>query len=81
MKPAVNLEGDYGKSNQRAPAASRRAQAGTVARGEVGSGNFGDRVATWFRIISPNKPTKANYIGGFAEENGASAEGEMGEGG
>jgi hypothetical protein len=41
---AVNLEGDYGKSRERASGTSQGAQPSTVARGKVGSGNFGDRV-------------------------------------
>jgi hypothetical protein len=41
IRVAVNLEGDYGKSRERASGASYRAQAGAVARREAGSSNFG----------------------------------------
>jgi hypothetical protein len=76
---AVNLEGDYGKSGKCASAASCGAARSAVARRKLGPSDFSDRVATRFRIISPNKPTEANHIGGFTAENGAGAEGEMGE--
>jgi hypothetical protein len=76
---AVNLEGDYGKSRKCASAASCGAARSAVARREIRPSDFSDRVATRFRIISPNKPTEANCIGSFTAENGAGAEGEMGE--
>src|SRR5580692_1299715 len=79
IRVAVNLEGDYGKSRECASAASCGAARSAVARREVRPSDFSDRVATWFRIISPNKPTEANCIGSFTAENGAGAEGEMGE--
>jgi hypothetical protein len=80
MKAAVNLEGAiYGKFNQRASAASCWAQSGTVARGEVGSSDFRDRVVKRIGNIPDRKPTEANNIGSFTTENGASAKGEMGE--
>jgi hypothetical protein len=79
IRAAVNLEGDYGKSRKCASAASCGAARNAVARREVRPSDFSDRVATWLRIISPNKPTEANYIGSFTPENGAGAEGEMGE--
>src|SRR5580698_2669961 len=77
---AVNLEGDYGKSRKCASPASCGAARSAVARREVRPSDFSDRVATWFRIISPNKPTEANDIGSFTAENGPSSKGEMGEG-
>jgi hypothetical protein len=80
MKPAVNLEGDYGKSNQCASAASCGAARSAVARGEVGSGNFGDRVLERYGNIPEDKPTDPNGIGSFAAENGAGTKGEMGKG-
>jgi hypothetical protein len=80
IRVAVNLEGgDYGKSNQRASGASRRAQASTVALGEVGSSNFSDRVVKWFGSIPRWKPTEANYLCRFASKNGAGAKSEMGK--
>ena len=79
IRVAVNLEGDYGKSRKCASTASCGAARSAVARREVRPSDFSDRVATRFRIISPNKPTEANYIGGFEAENGAGSEGEMGE--
>jgi hypothetical protein len=51
MKPAVNLEGDYGKSRECASAASCGAATGTVATGEIRSSNFGHRVVKRFRNI------------------------------
>jgi hypothetical protein len=62
-----------------ASAASCGAASSAVARREVRPSDFSDRVATWFRIISPDKPSEANYIRGFEAENGAGSEGEMGE--
>ena len=79
MVPLSNTEGDYGKSRKCASAASCGAARSAVARREVRPSDFSDRVAPWFRIISPNKPAEANCIGSFTAENGAGAEGEMGE--
>src|SRR3984885_9672392 len=79
IRVAVNLEGDYGKSRKCASTASCGAASSAVARREVRPSDFSDRVATWFRIISPDKPSEANYIRGFEAENGAGSEGEMGE--
>jgi hypothetical protein len=81
ITPAVNLEGDYGKSNQCASVASCGAARSAVARREVRPSDFYDRVAKWFRNIPERKPTKPNYFGGFTAENGAGTKGAMGEGG
>jgi len=80
IRVAVNLEGDYGKSRKYASAASCGAARSAVARREVRPSDFSDRVATWFRIVSPYKPTQAKTFGSFSAENGASSKGEMGEG-
>jgi hypothetical protein len=79
--PAIKYRGrNNGKSNQRASAPSYRAQASAVARGEVGSSNFRDRVFERYGNISHGHPTDPNRIGSFAAENGAGTKGEMGEG-
>ena len=80
IRIAVNLEGDYGKSNQCASAASCGAARSAVARGEVGSSNYSDRVFERYGSIPESKPTDPRSIGGFAEENGAGTKGEMGKG-
>ncbi len=72
--------GNNGKSNQRASAASCGAARSAVARGEVGSSDFRDRVFEQYRSIPQINPTDPNYLGGFAPENGAGTKGEMGEG-
>jgi hypothetical protein len=80
MKPAVKYRGgNNGRSNQCASAASRRAASGTVARGEVGSSNFKDRVVERFGSIPQVGPLNPNRIGSFAEENGAGAASALGK--
>ena len=79
IRVAVNLEGDYGKSNQCSSAASCRAARSAVARREVRPSDFRDRVAKWFRNIPERKPTSPNYLGSLTTENGAGAKGEMGK--
>ena len=79
IRVAVNLEGDYGKSNQCASAASFGAARSEVARGEVRTSDFRDRVARSFRKIPERKTSNPNYLGSFATENGEGAKGEMGE--
>jgi len=77
---ALNLEGDYGKSRERASAASCGAGSSAVAVGEIRSSNFGHRVVKRFGNIPKHKPTQADHIGSFAAENGAGTEGKMGKG-
>jgi hypothetical protein len=79
MKPAVNLEGDYGKSTECAPATSCRAQPGADRGREVRSSDFRHRVFEWYRSIPQGNATDPNRIGGFAAEDGAGAKGEMGK--
>jgi hypothetical protein len=69
-----------GESNQCASAASCGAARSAVARREVGSSNYGDRVVKRYGNISHGNPTDPNRIGSFAAENGAGAKSEMGEG-
>jgi hypothetical protein len=76
----LNTEGQHGKSNQSASAASCGAARSAVARREVRPSDFRDRVAKRFGNIPKNRPTEANNIGSFKTENGAGATGEMGEG-
>jgi hypothetical protein len=73
------LRGDYGKPNQCASAASCGAARNAVAREEVRSSDFRDRVAKCFRNTPERKPSNPNYLGSFTTENGESAKGEMGE--
>jgi hypothetical protein len=81
MKPTVNCEGETnGKSNQRASAASCGAARSAVARGEVGSSNFRDRVLERPRSIPQVNPTDPSRVGSFTAQNGASAEKAMGKG-
>jgi hypothetical protein len=80
IRVAVNLEGDYGKSNQCASAASCGAARSAVARGEVRASDFRDRVAKSFRKISERKTSNPHYLGSFTTENGEGAKSEMGEG-
>jgi len=80
IRVAVNLEGDYGKSNQCASAASCGAARSAVARREVRPSDFRDRIAKWFRNIAERKTSNPNYLGSFTTENGEGAKGEMGEG-
>jgi hypothetical protein len=80
IRVAVNLEGDYGKSNQCASAASCGAARSAVAPREVRPSDFRDRVAKWFRNLPDRKPSNPNYLGSFTTENGEVAKGEMGEG-
>ena len=80
IRVAVHLEGDYGKSNQCASAASCGAARSAVARGEVRPSDFRDRVAKSFRKISERKTSNPHYLGSFTTENGEGAKSEMGEG-
>ena len=80
IRVAVNLEGEYGKSNQCASAASCGAARSAVARREVRPSDFRDRIAKWFRNIAERKTSNPNYLGSFTTENGEGAKGEMGEG-
>jgi len=80
IRVAVNLEGDYGKSNQCSSAASCGAARSAVARGEVRPSDFRDRIAKWFWNIPERKTSNPNYLGSFTTENGEGAKGEMGEG-
>jgi len=75
----LNTEGQHGKSNQCASAASCGAARSAVARREVRPSDFCDRVAKCFRNIPERKPTNPNYFGSFTTENGAGAKGEMGK--
>jgi hypothetical protein len=79
IRVAVNLEGDYGKSNRCASAASCGAARSAVARGEVKASDFRDRVAKSFRKVSERKTSNPHYLGSFTTENGEGAKGEMGE--
>jgi hypothetical protein len=72
--------GNNGKLHQRASAASCGAARCAVARGEVGSSDFRDRVFERFGSIPQINPTDPNRVGSFAAENGAGTKGEMGKG-
>jgi len=76
-----SAEGEInGKPKQCAPAASCRAQAGTVTSGEVGSSDFSNRVIKWFGNGPASEPTDASNIGSFTAQDGTGTEGEMGKG-
>jgi hypothetical protein len=79
--PALsNTEDNNGKSNQCASAASCGAARSAVARGEVGSSNFRDRVVERFGSIPQVGTTDPNSVRSFTAEKGAGTKSEMGKG-
>ena len=79
-KPPSKLRGNHGEPKQCASGASFRAQASTVAGGEVRSSDFSDRVIKRFGNIPERKSTYPDHIGRFTPKNGAGAKGEVGKG-
>ena len=79
IRIAENLEGDYGKSRECAPATASGAGKSPVACGKVGSSDFSHCFIKRFGDVPDDKPSKTNHIGSFAAENGASPKSSLDE--